>query len=399
MSERTYSYRIYPTVTQEKCFEITADTCRALYNQLLKDRTEFYRKTHTWKRLNPDSFIKHSLIMRELDASIIKGVLFRLEQAYKIFFHIRNTKLDRYRPEAIQRKKTDPGYQLMDTDLIGYPRIKKKETKESWDVGGIAMKLTPGRVYIPNMGHVKICLHRQIPESAEILYYTVLKKPSGHYFLLVHLQMPEIPEKPQLEKAIGVTLVPGRLVQCSDGLPIRFRHQQPGQKAKMTRAYEKLSVMTPGSNRYEKQRRYLASLYEKRTNQRRDSLHKAANAIVQKADMIVMEEPAVQRKKKRLTKMGAFEIVQDEAWWTFYSYLKYETTNTGKWLWKAPSALPFRNCCSVCGVIAETKQKSDQWICPTCGVTIPAELNAARNLERFAEEYLKEWNEENQQVQ
>lgn len=396
MLERTYEYRMYPTATEQKRFELIADTVRALYNQMLKDRTEHYRNTGSWKRLDPKPFVQESLLMKELEPSVIKWTQANLNQAYRNFFHIKNSKLDRFRADALQKAKEVPGYQLMDTDLVGYPRIKNKTSKESWNIGTKNVELSQKRVQIPGMGNVKLHLHRPVPQEAKITHYTILKKPSGHFFLLVHLQLPEAPQLTHYEKAIGVALMPNKLAECSDGLPVRFRHQTCGQSEKMEKAYKKLSRMTPGSNRYEKQRRYLASLYERRSNQRRDDLHKAAKAITDNADVISIESPQVMRKKKRLSKLGAFETVLDEAWWTFSKYIKYKAVAQGKRFWRAPEPVPIRNACSVCGVIAEVPQKDDTWFCTTCTATMPAGRNAAINLKRFGDIFIKQWNEKAQ---
>lgn len=334
MLERTYEYRLYPTAAQQKEFERIADTVRALHNRMLSDRTQHFRKTGTWKRLDPKPFVKESLLMRDLEPSIVNWAVNNLEKAYINFFRIQKTKTDRYRPEALQKAKEDSSYKLMDTDLIGYPKLKKKTTKESWSIGPSHVLVTPGRVLVPGVGNIKFKLHRPIPQGAKVSYYTLLKKPSGHFFLLVHLQLQEPAEKPQLENALGIAFEPQKLVYCSDGRPVMFWHQSQARQERIAQAYEDLKRKTPGSRHHEKQRLYLASLYEKQTNQRKDSLHKISRDLVNKTDFIVIEEPLVLRKKKRLIRDGAFKTVLDEAWWRFSEQLRYKTEAEGKRFWK-----------------------------------------------------------------
>lgn len=397
MLQRTYQYRLYPTPIQEHNFELTSDTVRALYNMMLKDRTEHFRKTGTWKKLNAEPFVKTSLFMRDLDPSVINWTVTRLEKAYISFFHIRETQMDRYRPEALQKTEKDPSYKLMDTDLIGYPKMKTKTTKESWNIGTSHVLITPGRVQIPGVGNVKIRLHRPVPVDAQIVSYTILKKSSGHFFLQVNLQIPEPAGKLQLNNALGIALEPGKLVERSDEIPVLFRHQTKAQADRIALAYETLRRKSPGSKKYEQQRRYLASLYERQTNQRRDCLHKISTDIVKRADCIVLEEANVLRKKKRLLQEGAFEKVTDEAWWTFSQFLRYKSLDAGKRFWRAPGALPVRNSCSACGVITESTYHEKLWVCPNCGVTMSSESNAAKNLEMFAQQNMQDWNDLNRQ--
>lgn len=397
MLERTYEYRLYPTAAQQKNFEQIADTVRALHNRMLSERTQHFRKTGTWKRLNPEPFVKESLLIQDLEPSIVNWAVSNLEKAYINFFRIQRAKMERYQLESLQKVKEDPSYKLMDTDLIGYPKIKKKTTKESWSIGTAHVLVTPGRVLVPGVGNIKFKLHRPIPQNAKVRYYTLLKKPSGHFFLLVHLQIQEPAEKLQQENALGIAFEPQKLVCCSDGRPVMFWHQSQARQKRIARAYEDLKRKTPGSRRYEKQRLYLASLYEKQTNQRKDSLHKISRDLVAKTDFIVIEEPQVLRKKKRLISEGAFEAVMDEAWWTFSEQLRYKTKEEGKHFWRVSGAVPVRAACSICGVIAEKSRRQGQWICPFCGADMPASMNAARNLERLGNQYIEDLNSLNRQ--
>lgn len=384
MQERTYMYRIYPTVKEQKNFESIADTVRALYNMMLRERTKHYRESGVWKRLDPTPFVKESLLMRDLDPTIIAHTVTKLIKAYEAFFRMQRTKECRYRPEALQKRAEDPSYELMDNDRVGYPRAKHKTSKESWDIGTENVMAANGRINIPGVGNVKLRLHRPIPQNAKILFYTLLKKPTGHFFLLVHLQMPDAKKSTTLpEAALGIALEPARLAQRSDGVPTTFHRASQGQERRIKKAYEVLCRKVPGSRQYEKQRLYLAGIYEKRSNQRRDSLHKISRAIVNSVDCLAIEEPMVMRKKKRLQQKGVFSMVTDEAWWTFSEYLRYKCREAGKWFWRAPGDVPVRTACSACGIIAEKYKEDTQWICPQCGMAMRSSLNAARNLEMF----------------
>lgn len=390
MLERTYEYRLYPTKKQERQFDLLLDTTRALYNRMLKDRTNHFRETGKWKQLNPEPFIKESLLMKDLEESVVSWTVGNLKRTYLNFFHIRKTQKDRYRQESIRKAEADPSYVLMDTDLVGYPKIKNKTAKGSIDMGPEKVLVTANRVNVPGIGDIKIRLHRPIPEDAKIQHYTIMRKASYQYYLLVHIQMPEPEEKPILEKAMGIALEPGKLAQCSDGKPVLFRHESQAMKNKIARAYAKLQKKTPGSNQYEKQRRRLSVLYEKRKNQRRDSLHKISRNLISKADLIAMEEPMVQRRKKRLLKAGAFDTVCDEAWWTFSEYVRYKSRSEGKRFWRASGDIPIWNACSGCGIILNGVGHNTQWECPYCGARMPAGMNAAQNLACFGELYIQE---------
>lgn len=390
MLERTYEYRLYPTRKQERNFNLLLDTTRALYNGMLKDRTEHFRETGKWQRLNPEPIIKESLLMKELEASVVSWTVGNLERAFINFFRIRKTQINHYRPEAIRKAKKDPSYVLMDTDLAGYPKMKNKTAKGSIDMGSGKVLVTADRVNVPGVGNIKIRLHRPIPEKATIRHYTIVRKAAYEYYFLVHIEMPEPEKITELKSAMGIALEPGVLAQCSDGKPVLFRHESNAMKGKIARAYAKLQIKTPGSRQYEKQRLHLAVLNEKQKMQRRDSLHKISKRLVSKADYIILEEPRVQQKKKKLLRAGTFDTVLDEAWWTFSEYIRYKSCSAGKRFWRASGDIPIRNACSSCGIILENIEHNTKWECPYCGVRMPAELNAAKNLEHFGSLYIQE---------
>lgn len=392
MAELTYKYRIYPTRQQVSAIQNICGATRFLYNKLLEDRTRHYREKRQWKRLDSKPFIEIFPFLAQTDQGALAWTVNRLERAYQHFFFVAKTELDRYKPEALERAKNDKKYVLLDTDLVSYPEFKrKKETKISYTTIFRDIDVQNKRILLPVLGRVKIAYHRPVPEEAQIINCTILKNKAGIYFILVRLSLQK-PEKAELQNALGLVFVPGQVAVRSDGESVNVRHQSKEQNKRIQKAYRTLKRRKYGSRRYEAQREYLASLYEKRVNQRRDDLHKAARQIANAADALYLQQPNVRKRAAEQKTARARAAIWDEAWFTIFSFVKYKAELDGKQFWGVPIEYPAYYFCSACG--AYNKEPGDgAWICPSCGSKMDRHLNAANNLRLMGEKFIREWNE------
>ena len=388
MLQLTYKYRLYPNQQQTEQIEKTCHGVRYIYNKLLEDRTSYYRKTGKWKKLDRRS-LGEPHFLDGVDPGALDWAQSRLEAAYRNFFYTEKTKPDKYRPDRILAAEEDLTYKLMDTDLVSYPKYKKKKTtKESYTTPLPEFNVIKSKVKLPGVGAVKIRYHRAVPEDARILSGTVLKNSAGNYFLLVKFYLPEVPAKKDLSVPLGVALAPGRLAVRSDGESVNYRHTDTELQKRIDRAYKSLKRRQPGSHRYEKQRKYLASLYEHRANQRRDDLHKAARQITNAADAVYMQQANVMEQLFQMKSPESRAMLLDEATWTFSYFVRYKLLLEGKWFWSVPKEGLIFSICSKCNKVQKMGQKGD-WVCPACGVRMGLYENAAGNLENIARQYIR----------
>lgn len=386
MARLTYKFRLYPSACQKKKIEQHIFAVRFLYNRLIEDRTAFYRKMKQWKKLDVKPFIDEQK-WNMLDQRALKGAENSVRIAYRYFFNISRDEL-RYRKESIEKNANDPTYELLDSDAEFYPRIKTKKTRESYSTSK-NVRLLEKHAYLPCVGSVRAVFHRQIPENAKILYYTVLRNPSDEYYLLVHFEVPDEEKKDQIKTILGVALTPGKLAVRSDDVSVDFRHISEKQQKQIDKAYQTLCRRVPGSKRYEKQRKRLAALYEHRANQRRDDLYKTVQNITDSCDMIMAETPNVRQRQGALKRLGEYEIVLDEAWYLFIKMLQNKANQKGLLFFRVPQIIPIYKRCSACGsMTAGHTRDKNLWICPECGAELPLSKNAAYNLEKSGERYI-----------
>jgi len=383
----TYKYRLYPSPEQEAQIRKTCDCARYVYNKLLEERTKHYRQTGKWNKLDR-RFLGRLPFIDGIDEGALNFAQSSLETAFRNFFRTERTKTHKYRPDRILAAEEDPSYKLMDTDLVSYPKFKKKKSsKQSYSTPLPDFAVLQGKVVLPCVGSVKIRYHRSLPENAEVISGTVLKKPSGNYFLLIKLTLKETPPKKELSVPLGVALAPGQLAVRSDAAPVYYRHTSPELLKRINRAYKTLKRRSPGSKRYEKQRKYLASLYEHRANQRRDDLHKAARQIVNAADTVYMQKPNVSEQLQNLPYPEDRAAFLDEAPWTFSQFVQYKAKLVGSRFWSVPKEGFVYSICSRC-YAHKKKDWKGVWICPQCGARLGLYENAAANLQNLAQEYI-----------
>jgi IS605 OrfB family transposase len=78
--------------------------------------------------------------------------------------------------------------------------------------------------------------------------------------------------------------------------------------------------------------------------------------------------------------------IADQGWGEFHRQLAYKTTWYGSRLLVAPRFYPSSKTCSGCGLVrADLPLAVRVFACPTCGLVLDRDLNAARNLARLAD--------------
>ena len=85
-NNKAFQFRIYPTEEQKELFAKTFGCCRFIYNQMLSDKIEAYKKTGKMLKTTPASYKKEFPWLKEVDALALANVQLHLERAYRNFF-------------------------------------------------------------------------------------------------------------------------------------------------------------------------------------------------------------------------------------------------------------------------------------------------------------------------
>ena len=149
---RTYKYRLRPTKKQSRLLDDLFFQMQTVYNDALNERRvkwQASRRSVTyvqqWSRMRDE---RHRLPdeMGMLNATSIQQMLRRLDKAYQALYKGRS----------------------------GHPRFKSAKRFKSVEYHyGDGCKLNGDRLYIQNIGRVKVRLHREIPAEATIKHVVV----------------------------------------------------------------------------------------------------------------------------------------------------------------------------------------------------------------------------------
>jgi putative transposase len=220
-------------------------------------------------------------------------------------------------------------------------------------------------------------LHR--PLEGTVKSATIKQEANGHWFVtfVAEHEAPELPKT--FDTPVGIDIGLDSFLATSDGdkvgAPRFFRKQQ----AKIKRASRRFSRKQKGSQNRHKARRKLACVHTKASQKRNDFLHKLSTALVEKHDVLCLEDITIAHAAK--TKLhGHSKSWYDAAHGAFRRMLTYKAqwqnksiVLTGKWF-------PSSQLCSACGYREKHDLSVRQWTGPCCHSRHDRDVNAAINI-------------------
>lgn len=359
MIHKAFKYRLYPNKKQKELFSKTFGCVRFVYNFFLAMRITEYRLNYITVsyKLSSEHLTKLKADedytwLKEVDSTALQSALKNLDTAYKNFFEHR----------------------------AKFPKFRsKKSWKNSYTSKNNNNSILIGEKYIklPKLGLVKTKVSR--PVTGRILSVTISKTPTGKYYASVQCEVPEPEKLPDTGNYAGIDLGLKNFCTFSDGIVIKNQRVLQKALAQVKSETRSLSRKTIGSHRYNKQKLKLAKLHERIRNIRTDFLHKLSTWVIQKYDVIGLEDLNV---KGMLKNHGLSRIISDAGWRLFSDMLEYKALWYGRKFQKVGRYFSSSQTCSVCGYKnADAKDLSvREWKCPKCHSKHDRDYNAAKNI-------------------
>jgi putative transposase len=359
---KTYKYRLYPTKAQKQKLDENLNLCRVLYNTALSQRKTAYRQQRIslnyYDQASELKEVKECLPeYKYIHSQVLQDVLKRVDKAFQNFF--RRVKLG---------------------EKPGYPRFKGYGWYDSFTYPQSGFSLSDNskgsqRLKLSKVGSIKIKLHRAI--KGKIKTCSIKRELDNWYVCFSCEVQPELLLKTQ--KSVGIDVGIEKFAALSDGALIKNPQFLRESEAKLKYEQRKLSRKKKGSNSRKKQKHKLAKLHHKIKNRRNNFLHIESRKLVRSYDVIVLEGLRI---KNMVKNHHLAKSISDASWAKFIEYVSYKAESAGK---KVIFVNP-RNTsqiCSGCGAIVKKSLSVRVHKCPSCGLEIDRDINAAINILRL----------------
>lgn len=353
---RTYRYRIYPTRRQVEALEAQLAFACDLYNAALEQRIWAYR---TWGASVTRKEQQHSLTELRpefapegMNYMCCEMVLQRLHLAFDAFFR-----------------------RLRQGEAPGFPRFKAKRRYNtlSWRKAGAGATLVGDRLRIQGVGDIKVKWHRPLPSEPK---QTRITRRNGRWYVAFSVEVAGDP-KPRTGRQVGVDVGVTRLASLSTGIHLKGPRARRANAQRVRRVQRSVARKQRGSNRRRKEVTRLARLREREANRRLDRAHKIAKGLVDRFDLIAIEDLRIRNMTRG--NRGLNREILDQGWGLLAHCLSYKAEGAGRSLVLVDPRNTSRTCAE-CGTVDGASRKGAKFACTACGHSDHADTNAARNI-------------------
>ena len=352
--QKSFKYRIYPTVEQKKFLSQQFGAVRFVYNFFLANRKDEYLNNK--KSLNYYDDAKSLTTLKtqdgyawlyDINSQTLQASLRNLEVSYQNFFKKRSK----------------------------FPQFHPKKNKQCIKIPQF-FKIENNTLYIPKLKTgIDIILHQPLPTKPTCCF---ISKTTTNKYYVSFLCGVEIEQLPKSNKTIGIDLGLTSLLTTSDGKTIANPKYSKQLKKKLAFKQKQLSKKQKGSNKKEKARQQVALIHEQIANKRSDYLHKISKKLIDENQIIIAETLKVVNMMKNHKLAGS---IQDASWGELLRQLTYKAEWYGRTFYQIDTFFPSSKTCNNCQyIVDDLPLKIREWGCPNCQQHNNRDINAALNI-------------------
>ena len=348
--------RLYPTPKQQVTLSKSFGCARWYWNLALNACMEHYQETGkslklaVYKGMLPQLKKEFPWLKEDCYSAVLQCVAINLNKAYTNFFAGR----------------------------AKHPKFKSKQGKQSIQYPQ-NVTIKGDCLIVPKIGEIKAVFHREVVGTLKTV--TISKTPSDKYYASILYETEDLENSNTEDKTIGIDLGLKDFAIVHDGEEVTKysnpKHLERHEK-NLARKQQKLARKVKGSKARQKFRKLIAKVHERVSNTRQDFLHKLSRKLVDKSQVIVVENLNVKGmvRNRKLSK-----AISDVGWGMFVNFLAYKLERKEGKLVEIDRFFPSSKKCSCCGhVVDELPLDIREWDCPACGTHHDRDENAASNI-------------------
>ena len=328
-----------------------------LYNAGLESRIDCYRKTGESRSLY-DQYKELVQVRAELpefktiSSIVFRGVLSRLDKAYKSFFR---------RVKAKEK--------------AGFPRFKSRKRWRTIEINDQCWRMLRREgnklvLKIKGLPRIEVRPSRELPPNAMLKAIRVTRKPLRTEVALSY-ELPT-PETKPFSNPVGIDMGISKRLTLSDGETVEKREID---RKKLIRLERSVSRKVKGSNNRRKAVRLLAKEWQRLSDGERDYLHRLTREIVRMYDFIAVEKL---RTKNMLRDKHLAKSISEQTWGTAITLLNEKAESAGVGMVAVDPEGTSQEC-SACGATVKKDLSVRVHKCD-CGYVADRDVNAAINI-------------------
>ena len=354
---RTYKCRVKLSKSGHETLSQIFGMSAELYNAGLESRIDCYRKTGESRSLY-DQYKELVQVRAELpefeavSSIVFRGVLSRLDKAYKSFFR---------RVKAKEK--------------AGFPRFKSSRRWRTIEINDQCWRMLKKQgdklvLKIKGLPRIEVRPSRELPPNNLLKAIRITRKPLRTEVALSYdLRNPEV--KP-VGNPVGIDMGVSKRLTLSDGETVEKRTID---RKKMIRLQRSVSRKVKGSNNRRKAVSLLAKEWQRVSDKERDYLHRLTAEIVKMYDFIAVEKI---KTKNMLRNRHLAKSISEQTWGNFITLLNEKAESAGVKI-VAVNPKGTSQECSSCGAEVKKDLSVRTHKC-SCGLVMDRDVNAALNI-------------------
>ena len=357
MMIRTYKCRVKLSKSGHETLSQIFGMSAELYNAGLESRIDCYRKTGESRSLY-DQYKELVQVRAELpefeavSSIVFRGVLSRLDKAYKSFF---------------RRVKAE--------EKAGFPRFKSSRRWRTIEINDQCWRMLKKQgdklvLKIKGLPRIEVRPSRELPPNNLLKAIRITRKPLRTEVALSY-DLPN-PEVKPVGNPVGIDMGVSKRLTLSDGETVEKRTID---RKKMIRLQRSVSRKVKGSNNRRKAVALLAKEWQRLTDKERDYLHRLTAEIVKMYDFIAVEKI---KTKNMLRNRHLAKSISEQTWGNFITLLNEKAESAGVKI-VAVNPKGTSQECSSCGAEVKKDLSVRTHKC-SCGLVMDRDINAAINI-------------------